>query len=99
MLLAILTPTPAPSGGGYTKHNVARCWTYETSILTNTPIVEQLPRSDYHEYFGPDFTLGLSTVKVMEDGNTKAVRDMRIDRGEGETMSGAKQLHCPSPVI
>lgn len=61
------------SGGGYTKRNVARCWTYETSILTNTSIPEQLPRSDYHEYFAPDFSLGVSAHKVMEDVNTKAV--------------------------
>ena len=50
--------TPFTAGGGYTKRNVARCWTYETSILTSSPIPEQLPRSDYHEYFAPDFRWG-----------------------------------------
>ena len=25
-------------GGGYTLRNVPRCWTYETSILLDTPI-------------------------------------------------------------
>lgn len=62
-----------PKGGGYTKRNVARCWTYETSILTDTPVPEQLPRSEYHEYFAPDFSLNVSAHKVMEDSNTKAV--------------------------
>jgi acetoin utilization deacetylase AcuC-like enzyme len=25
-------------GGGYTIRNVARCWTYETSVALDTPI-------------------------------------------------------------
>ena len=30
-------------GGGYTIRNVARCWTYETSILLDTDISNELP--------------------------------------------------------
>jgi acetoin utilization deacetylase AcuC-like enzyme len=27
-------PMLVTGGGGYTKHNVARCWAYETAVLT-----------------------------------------------------------------
>uniref|UniRef100_A0A8C0WB77 Histone deacetylase 3 n=1 Tax=Castor canadensis TaxID=51338 RepID=A0A8C0WB77_CASCN len=45
------------SGGGYTVRNVARCWTYETSLLVEEAISEELPYSEYFDYFAPDFTL------------------------------------------
>lgn len=44
-------------GGGYTLRNVARCWTYETSLLVEQEISNELPMMEYIEYFGPDFTL------------------------------------------
>ena len=30
-------------GGGYTVRNVARCWTYETSLLVESDISNELP--------------------------------------------------------
>ena len=30
-------------GGGYTVRNVARCWTYETSLLLDQPISNDIP--------------------------------------------------------
>lgn len=30
-------------GGGYTVRNVARCWTYETSIIVGEEISDELP--------------------------------------------------------
>ena len=35
--------------------NVARCWTYETSLLLGTEIADELPYNDYFEYYGPDY--------------------------------------------
>ncbi|MES1905232.1 MAG: Histone deacetylase 3, partial [Paramarteilia canceri] len=32
-------------GGGYTLKNVARCWTYETSILVDQPIINTIPET------------------------------------------------------
>ena len=31
-------PTLLVGGGGYTLRNVPRCWTYETSVLLDTPL-------------------------------------------------------------
>ncbi|KAG9510141.1 Histone deacetylase 3 [Fragariocoptes setiger] len=44
-------------GGGYTLRNVSRCWTYETSLLVDEEISNEIPYSEYVQYFSPDFTL------------------------------------------
>jgi hypothetical protein len=44
-------------GGGYTVRNVARCWTAETAVALDTELDQQLPFTDYYEYFGPDYCL------------------------------------------
>merc|ERR1719305_2199551 len=35
-------------GGGYTIRNVARCWAYETSVVLDTPLGEDIPYNDYY---------------------------------------------------
>ncbi|TGZ73673.1 hypothetical protein CRM22_001398 [Opisthorchis felineus] len=61
-------------GGGYTIRNVARCWTYETSIALATEIPNDLPYNDYYEYFGPDFKLHISPSN-MTNQNTPEYLD------------------------
>jgi histone deacetylase 1/2 len=56
-------------GGGYTIRNVARCWTYETAIALNQQISDDIPQSEYYEYFGPDFKLNICPSN-MENRNT-----------------------------
>lgn len=51
-------------GGGYTVRNVARCWTYETSVLVNCPISNELPYNDFFEYYSPDFKLHLTPSSI-----------------------------------
>lgn len=41
----------------YTLRNVARCWTYETSLLVDENISNELPYTEYLEFFAPDFQL------------------------------------------
>ena len=36
-------PTLVLGGGGYTVRNVARCWTFETALLLDTDISNELP--------------------------------------------------------
>ena len=47
-------------GGGYTIRNVARCWAYETSVLLDVEIPNEIPYNDYFEYYAPDFKLHLT---------------------------------------
>lgn len=58
-------------GGGYTVRNVARCWTYETSLLVDEQISNELPYNEYFEYFAPDFSLHPEVVTRQENANTK----------------------------
>lgn len=64
-------PTLVVGGGGYTLRNVARCWTYETSLLVDEPISNELPFTEYLEFFAPDFTLHPDVVTRQENANSK----------------------------
>mmetsp|Transcript_25118 Transcript_25118/g.30895 ORF Transcript_25118/g.30895 Transcript_25118/m.30895 type:complete len:505 (-) Transcript_25118:227-1741(-) len=72
-------PTLVLGGGGYTIRNVARCWAYETSILLDREIENQIPYNDYYEYYAPDYELHLQPEIARENLNTEgsltAVRD------------------------
>lgn len=62
-------------GGGYTIRNVARCWTYETSILLDEQVSNEIPANEYYEYFGPDFSLHPEIGTKHENTNTKQYLD------------------------
>lgn len=76
-------------GGGYTLRNVARCWTFETSILADREISNEIPEnsckfyfeftkikfllSAYLDYFAPEFTLKPELAARVENMNSKEV--------------------------
>lgn len=62
-------------GGGYTKRNVARCWTYETSVLLDEQISNELPFNEYWKYFGPDFSLNPEIFTKQDNQNTRQYLD------------------------
>jgi histone deacetylase 1/2 len=64
-------PTLVLGGGGYTIRNVARCWAYETSVLLDTEVSNDIPYNDYFEYYAPDFKLHLNP-EPRENLNTEA---------------------------
>lgn len=57
-------PTLILGGGGYTLRNVARCWTYETSLCVDEQISNDIPMNLYIEFFKPDF---VSTTSESHD--------------------------------
>jgi hypothetical protein len=62
-------PTLVLGGGGYTLRNVPRCWAYETSVLLDTEISDQMPYNDYFDYYGPEYRLHLP-ISNMENRNS-----------------------------
>jgi histone deacetylase 1/2 len=56
-------------GGGYTPRNVARCWTYETSLAVNVDICDELPFNDYFEYFSPNYRLHIEPSTVSNENS------------------------------
>ena len=87
-------------GGGYTKNNVARCWTYETAVLVGEELAENLPPNVYQEYYQPDYKLNRKSTRVMENANSK----LEIERIKIKAMENLRHLaHTPGlpflPVI
>ncbi|KAG4301205.1 hypothetical protein PCK1_002515 [Pneumocystis canis] len=64
-------PTIAVGGGGYTIRNVARVWTYETAVLINETLDENIPFNSYLDYYGPEFKLNVPSNN-MENQNSRA---------------------------
>lgn len=59
-------------GGGYTVRNVARCWTYETSLLLDSPVPNDIPdTTEYWQHFAPDFTLCPELLRRQENQNSR----------------------------
>jgi len=72
-------PTLVLGGGGYTIRNVARCWAYETSVLLDIDIPNEIPYNDYFEYYAPDFKLHL-TPEPRDNLNTaSSLETVRVD--------------------
>lgn len=65
-------------GGGYTIRNVARCWTYETSVALDTEIPNELPYNDYFEYFGPDFKLHISPSNMSNTNSAEYLDKIKV---------------------
>ncbi|KAG7278923.1 hypothetical protein CRUP_024932 [Coryphaenoides rupestris] len=83
-------------GGGYTVRNVARCWTYETSLLVDESISDELPYSEYFEYFAPDFTLHPDVSTRIENQNTRQY----LEQIRQTVFENLKMLnHAPSVQI
>lgn len=57
-------------GGGYSLRNVARCWTYETSVALGIEIENEIPQHNYSNYFAPDYKIHLP-VSNMENNNSR----------------------------
>merc|ERR1719290_17932 len=80
-------------GGGYTLRNVARLWTYETSLCCEQDLPTELPYTEYFEYFGPDFSLH-PDVNRMDNANSRQYLDNII-----ETVGRQLKLLAGAPSV
>ena len=69
------TPVMILGGGGYTMKNVARLWTYETSVLLGMEVSNNLPANEYFEYFGPDYKLHVDPIPNVKNMNSTEYLD------------------------
>ena len=51
-------------GGGYNIRNVSRCWTWETAVLLDLSISNNIPNNDFIQYYGPDYHLHLQPSDI-----------------------------------
>ncbi|OAF68108.1 hypothetical protein A3Q56_04174 [Intoshia linei] len=68
-------PTIFLGGGGYTPRNVARCWTYETSILVDEKVKNELPMNQFYEHFGSQKCLHPDIMYRIENQNSMKYLD------------------------
>ncbi|XP_017044140.1 histone deacetylase 3 [Drosophila ficusphila] len=71
-------PTLVVGGGGYTLRNVARCWTHETSLLVDQEIDNDLPATEYYDFFAPDFTLHPEINSRQDNANSKQYLELIV---------------------
>ncbi|WRX33116.1 Histone deacetylase domain - like 9 [Theobroma cacao] len=64
-------PLLVTGGGGYTKENVARCWTVETGVLLDTELPNEIPENEYIKYFAPECLLNIPNGHI-ENLNSKS---------------------------
>ncbi|KAL7419769.1 histone deacetylase [Cryptotrichosporon argae] len=58
-------------GGGYRQSSVARCWAYETGLLTGQTLPNALPPNVYYNFFGPDYALHPPLTGHIQNLNTR----------------------------
>ncbi|KAG9067820.1 hypothetical protein KI688_011408 [Linnemannia hyalina] len=70
-------PMIVVGGGGYTVRNVARAWTFETAVLLNEQLPEELPFNSYFEYYGPEFRLDVPANNMKNDNTPEDLHNLK----------------------
>lgn len=86
-------PLLVTGGGGYTVRNVSRCWCYETAVLLDEQLDDELPYNDYLGYYGPDYRLHLQPAN-MENLN----RPEMLHHIYTSVMENIRHLPCAPSV-
>jgi len=82
-------------GGGYTIRNVARCWTYETGLLLNQELDNDLPQNEYIGYYAPNFNLHITPSNMENMNSPKDLEKYKI-----QIFEALREIdHVPSVAI
>lgn len=86
-------------GGGYTLRNVPRCWAYETGVSLGLELEDELPKTEFNEYFYPEYKLHIP-VSNMENVNTpdylnKVLENIENNLKNLSIFSGVRQIEDP----
>jgi histone deacetylase 1/2 len=56
-------------GGGYTIRNVSKAWAYETSVILDVEIPQELPYNEYFEHFAPDYKIDVLSNNMVNQNS------------------------------
>ncbi|KAG0206022.1 hypothetical protein BGX28_002478 [Mortierella sp. GBA30] len=70
-------PMIVVGGGGYTVRNVARAWTFETAVLLDEQLPEELPFNSYFEYYGPEYRLDVPANNMKNDNTPEDLHNLK----------------------
>ncbi|KAL9576237.1 MAG: hypothetical protein Q9212_007268 [Teloschistes hypoglaucus] len=87
-------PTLVLGGGGYTMRNVARTWAFETGLLLNHPMDNELPYNDYYEYYAPDYELDVKPSN-MDNANHKEY----LEKIQIQVIENLKRTNAHAPSV
>ncbi|OQR84343.1 histone deacetylase [Thraustotheca clavata] len=68
-------PMLVVGGGGYTVRNVSRAWAYETSVVLDEKVSNDIPFNEYFEYYAPSYKLDLEPNPLLENCNRRQYLD------------------------
>jgi len=51
-------------GGGYTIENVAKVWTYDTSVALGIQLDKDIPYNEYTEYYAPHYKMHIPNLNI-----------------------------------
>ncbi|KAK5162742.1 histone deacetylase [Saxophila tyrrhenica] len=87
-------PTLVLGGGGYTMRNVARTWAYETGLLVGVEMGNELPFTDYYEYYAPDFELDVRPSN-MDNANSREY----LEKIKQQVLDNLKRTTSAAPSV
>ena len=87
-------PTLILGGGGYTMRNVARAWAFETGQLVGMDMANDLPFTDYYEYYSPDFELDVKPSN-MDNANSSDY----LERIKAQVLENLKRTTQAAPSV
>lgn len=63
-------PTIVLGGGGYTIHNVSRCWAYETGVICGLEVPELVPEDNpFYHHFTPEHEMNPPFIQKYSNEN------------------------------
>ncbi|KAL8697542.1 MAG: hypothetical protein Q9201_007072 [Fulgogasparrea decipioides] len=86
-------PVLVLGGGGYTMRNVSRTWAFETGLLVNQPMSNELPYNDYYEYYAPDYELDVKPSNMDNMNHREYLEKIQL-----QVIENLKRttIHAPS---
>jgi histone deacetylase 1/2 len=78
MMKSYNVPLLILGGGGYAIRNVARCWAYETAVLLEEEVSDDIPRNDYFDYYAPDYKLHLPPGTTENQNSVEGLEEIKI---------------------
>lgn len=95
-------PMLVVGGGGYTPRNVSRLWTYETGLLNDVLLPQDIPENiPFRDWFGPDYSLHPVLDDLYENKNSKKfLENVRIRCLESlRYLKGAPSVRMDQEII
>ena len=78
-------------GGGYSLRNVARCWTYETSVALGVEIENEIPQNEYTLYYSPANKIHVP-VSNAENMNSRS----EVELNTKKILDNLKHVYAPT---